>query len=90
MIDYLVITHNWYQLKTFLEAAAYHQVPSKSVDVPKDFLYFINEEIGSTIGFEKSNEMTIYKVKRILKRVGFTYEYFVFVVFKDKNNKESS
>ena len=90
MTDYLIITHNWHQLKTFFEAIDYHQVPSRSVDVPEDFLYFTNEKTNSTIGFEKSDKISIYVVKRILKRIGLTYEYFVMVFYKDKNNKESS
>ena len=86
----MIITHKWYQLKTFLEAIDYHQVPSRSVDVPEDFLYFINEETKKTIGFEKSNEMSIHLMRRILKRIDLTYEYFVMVFYKDKNNIESS
>lgn len=78
------------QLKTFFEAIGYHQVPSKSIGLPEDFLFFINEKIGMTISFEKSNEMSIYLVRHILKRAGYTYEYFVKVFYKDRNNKEES
>jgi hypothetical protein len=86
----LLIKHNWYQLKTFFEAIGYHQLPSSSVDVPQDFLYFINEETGKTIGFEKSNEMNIHLIRIILRRVDLTYEYFVMVFYKDRNKTESS
>ena len=85
-----IITHNWNQLKTFFEAIGYHQLPSSSVDVPQDFLYFIEEETGKAIGFERANKMSIYLVRRILKRVGYTYEYFVMVFYKDRNKEESS
>jgi len=85
-----LITHNWNQLKTFFEAIDYHQLPSSSVGVPQDFLYFIEEETGKTIGFEKSDKISIYLVRRILKRIGLTYEYFVMVYYKDRNKEESS
>ena len=85
----MIITHNWFQLKTFFEEIGYHQIPSNTVGVPEDFLFFINEDSRKTIGFEKSNKMSIYLVKKILKRVDLTYEYFVMVFYKDKNNKDS-
>ena len=86
----LIITHNWYQLKSFFEALGYHQVPSNTAGIPQDFLFFINEEARMTISFEKSNQMSIYLVRHILKRVDYTYEYFVKVFYSDRNNKEQS
>lgn len=77
-------------MKTFFEAIGYHQIPSNTAGVPEDFLYFINEETRMSIGFGKSNEMSIYLVRHILKRAGYTYEYFVKVFYKDRNNKEES
>ena len=86
----LITPHNWYQLKTFFESIGYHQIPSNTVDIPQDFLFFINEETKMTISFEKSDKMSVHLVSRILKRVGLPYDYFVKVFYKDRNNKESS
>ncbi|HEY7228354.1 MAG TPA: hypothetical protein VH481_09525 [Nitrososphaeraceae archaeon] len=88
MSENLLITHNWFQLKSFFEAIGYIQVPSSTVGVPQNFLYFKNDK-GLTIGFEKSNKISIYTVKRILARVGLNYEYFV-MVFYGNNDKSAS
>lgn len=88
MAENLIITHNWFQIKSFFEAIGYTQVPSRTVGVPENFLYFRNDK-GRTIGFEKSNKISIYAVKRILARVGLNYEYFV-MVFYGNNNKSAS
>lgn len=89
MSEKLLITHNWYQLKTFFESIGYHQVPSQTADVPETFLYFMNDK-RHTIGFEKSNKISLYAVRRILARVDFTYEYFVMVFYGSKNESASS
>jgi hypothetical protein len=83
----MIIYHNWYQLKTFLERIGYRQVPSESF--PEHYLYFRNDDTRQDIGFEKSNSISVYAVRHILRRIGLNYEYFV-IVFYGESNKNSS
>jgi hypothetical protein len=85
----LVVTHNWAQLKKFLEAMGYRQVPSSEAGVPQDFLYFVNDELRREISFEKSNKITIYGIRTILRRLNLSYEHFVMVVFSDQATASS-
>jgi hypothetical protein len=88
MNDGFPLTHCWFQLKTFLESVGFRQTPSKNSGY-QDFLYFMHEKTRHTISFEKSNKINTYTVRRILHRLGFTYELFISVVYKDQNNSAS-
>ena len=81
------LTHCWFQLKIFLESVGFIQRPSKDIGY-EDFLYFKHEK-GHTVSFEKSNKINTYTVRRILHRLGFTYEFFISVVYKDQNKPAS-
>jgi len=67
----------------------YKQKPSLENNLPENFLYFKNEKTNLTIGFEKSNQMSVLAVDRIMKRVGFSYLFFV-KVFYNKDNGENN
>ena len=65
--------HNWHQVVVSLEQIGYRQV----VDYDNHALYFINERIGTQIGFEKSNHMTMPYTLTLLRRLGLPYDRFV-------------
>ncbi|MFZ0896146.1 MAG: hypothetical protein WAZ77_16740 [Candidatus Nitrosopolaris sp.] len=63
--------HNWWQIEAALKKHGWKEVPTYE----ERMLYFQNGE--RTIGYEKSNNMTIPYTKTVLKRVGIDYESFV-------------
>jgi hypothetical protein len=86
----LIIYHNWYQLKTFLERIGFRQVPSRGEDLPEDFLYFRNDDTRQDIGFEKSEKISVPAVRIILRRIGLNYEYFVIVFYAKQSDRNAS
>lgn len=88
-MKWYLLTHNWNQLKTFFETVGYHQVPSRNVGLTEKFLFFRDEKTGRTIGFEKTDKLSVDAVKLILRRVDFTYEYFVKMFYRDDKNNSN-
>jgi len=63
--------HNWWQVKTALESNGWREV----LVYEDKMLYFALG--GKTIGFEKSNNMSVAYTKTLLRKFGLDYESFV-------------
>jgi hypothetical protein len=65
--------HKWHQFLVVLEQMGYRQI----VDYDIDILYFINNNTGKKIGFEKTNHITMPYALTLLRRLGIPYDLFV-------------